>query len=232
MAYKQNQKLHRRQRQARNTRRVFFAVVFVVFIGVSVVVFDWALTNLRDDTTVVTTEQNRSVQSSNVSIYRTKYYQFQAVDDWVEVDDDNYPGERYVYVKNDGKLITQRLVVYVNRNASDKEADIKNTRVLPLSVGPLGRFINVGRVSDHCDTSWPEGLKKNPTRITHEDVSFVCSYGSQQYNVVVGERGDDENIAVELDDGTQAELTIVYSDLTAYPSTGDVYNIIDSFVVL
>ncbi len=232
MAYKQNQKLHKRQKQAHKVKRLFFVVLFVIFAGTAVVVFDWALSNLRDDTTVVTTEQTRSVQSSNISIYRTKYYQFQAVDDWVEVEDDRYPGERYVYVKNDGSLITQRLVIYVDRNELEKEQDIKNTRVLPLSQGPLGRFINIGKVSEHCEESWPDGLLRNPTRITHEDVSFVCAPDSAQYNIVVGERGDDENIEIELDDGSTYELTIVYSDLTAYPSTGDIYNIMDSFVVL
>lgn len=232
MAYRQNQKLHKRQRQARTTRKVFFGVLFVIFVGVAIVVFDWALTNLNNDTTVVTTEQTRSVQSSNISIYRTKYYQFQAVDDWIEVEDDSYTGERYVYVKNDKNLITQRLIIYVNRDDAEKEKDIKNTRVIPLSMGPLGRFINVGRVSEHCTESWPEDVKRNPSRIIHDEVSFVCAPDSQQYNIVVGERGDDENLTVELDDGTVVELTIVYSDLTAYPSTGDIYNIVESFVVL
>lgn len=232
MAYRQNQKLHKRQNQARRSRKVFLSALIVVVLGVAAIVFDWALTNLRDNTTVVTTEQNRSVQSSNVSIYRTKYYQFQAVDDWVEVQNDTYPGERYVYVKNDGNLITQRLTVYVNRNELEKEQDIKNTYVLPVSLGPLGRFINVGRVSEHCNGSWVNKLNRNPARITHEDVSFVCAPSSQQYNIIIGERGADEDIEIELDDGTKAELTIIYSDLTAYPSTGDVYNIIDSFVIL
>lgn len=233
MAYKRNQKLHKRQRQARKTRNVFLVVLFIVFVGVAVVAFDWVLSSIRDDRTVVTTEQTRSVQSSNIAIYRTKYYQFQAVDDWVEVEDDNFnEGERYVYVKNDGQLISQRLIVYVNRTATQKEQDLKLSYVLPLAQGPLGRFINVGTVSAHCDESWPDGLKRNPSRIVHDDVSFVCAPSSKQYNIVLGERGGSENISVELDDGTEAELTIVYSDLTAYPSSGDLYNIVDSFTIL
>lgn len=232
MAYKHNLSLHKRQRQARKLHSFTIVAFVLVFLAVGAVAVDWVITGMRNDTTVVTTEQTRSVQASNISIYRTQYFQFQATDDWVEIDDSSYNGERYIYVKNKGSLQTQRLTVYVNRSALEKERDIKNNYVLPVDIGPLGRFINIGTVSEHCSSSWLDSLPRNPTRIRHDDVSFVCAPDSQEYNIVIGERGDDENILVRREDGTTSELTIVYSDLTAYPSPGDVYSIIESFVAL
>jgi hypothetical protein len=231
MAYRHNDTLHKHKIRANRLRKVaFFATAFFIVI-VLVVGVDWLLGQLSRSNTVVSSENTTSVQSVNVSVYRTKYFQFQATQDWVAVASES-TDTKYVYVKNKGSLITQKLEVYVNRPARIYDADFKITNVLPVELSELGNFINIGEVSDHCDNSWPPDLKQNPARITHSDVSFVCSINSKEYNVVVGEYGGDEEISTTLSDGREVTFTIIYSDLTAYPRPGDIYNIITSFNTL
>jgi hypothetical protein len=163
-----------------------------------------------------------------VSVYRTEFYQFQAPEDWVFVSSES-TNDKFVYVKNNGSLIVNRLVVYVNRSTRLQEADLKITRVIPVEIDDLGGFINIGEVSNHCNDSFPEDSMRTPIRIQHKSVSFVCSVDSEQYNVVVGEYNKDEEILTTLRNGNQVSFTIIYSDLTAYPVPGDIYNIISSF---
>jgi hypothetical protein len=137
-----------------------------------------------------------------------------------------------VYVKNNGSLIVSKFVVYVDRPIRNREADFKITNVLPVEKGVLNSFNNIGTVSSHCNDSWPEDLQRNPSRITHENVSFVCSPDAKQFNVTIGEYGGDEEIEATLTDGRQITLTMIYSDLTAYPNPGDIYNIVTSFSTL
>ncbi len=225
MLYHPNKKINKHRKHA---SKIFF-LLLVISLGVLAWLIIW-LINSRDSSPVVISDQQRSVQSANIRIHRNEYYQFQSFDDWVEVEDD-YPEQRYVYIKRDGHLITQRLIVYLNRSARHRESDIKNTRVLPIDVQD-NQISNIGKVSSHCNDSWPKGLKRNPDRIKHQEVSFVCAPSSKQYNIVVGQRGDDENIKFNLSNGQQVELTIVYSDFTVGPSPGDLYGIIQSFKLL
>jgi len=231
MAYRHNDTLHKHKVRAHKLKKLAYISTALVSIVVLAITIDWILGQLSTSNTVVSRENTTSVQSANISVYRTEYYQFQAPNEWVVVAGES-TDTKYVYVKNNGSLITQKLEIYINRPARIYDADFKITHVLPVEVGELGNFINIGEVSDHCDNSWPEGLQQNPSRITHKDVNFVCSINSKEYNVVVGEYGGDEEISSKLNDGREVTVTIIYSDLTAYPRPGDIYNIISSFVTL
>lgn len=231
MAYRHNDALHKHKVRANKTKKAAIIVTSIVSIFVLVVAVDWFFGQLSSSNTVVSRENTTSVQSVNVSVYRTEYYQFQAPEDWVAVYTES-TDKKFVYVKNKGTLITQKLVVYVNRPATLREADFKVTNVLPVEMGELGNFINIGEVSSHCSDSWPKDLMRNPSRIEHESVSFICSPDSKQYNVVIGEYNADEEVSSVLSNGNDVSFTIVYSDLTAYPSPGDIYNIVSSFSTL
>lgn len=231
MAYRHNDALYKHKKQAHRVKRLaigfsVFAILASVVIGV-----DWVLTQMDNSNTIISRENTTSVQSANVSVYRTEFFQFQASEEWVAVAGQS-SDKMFTYVKNDGSLITKKMVVYVDRPATAREADFKVTHVLPVESGELGRLVNIGQVSSHCDDSWPEDLMRNPSRITHASVSFVCSPSSQQYNVVVGEYDGDEEIELVMNDGREVTFTIIYSDLTAYPGPGDIYNIVSSFSAL
>ncbi len=231
MAYKHSVHTHKKGKQARRFRVVALSLVALAGLFCAYVAYDWYSQSNSTSDTVVTNEVVSSVQSAKISVYRSPYFQFQAPDSWVAVADQSRD-DVYTYVKNHKSLVQERLVVYVDRSDIERESDQKITHVLPVEIGQNGAFENVGQVSSHCDGSWPDGLKRNPSRIVHEDVSFVCSIGSKQYNVVFGERGDDENMTVTLRDGSEVTLTVVFSNLTAYPSPGDVYSIARSFSIL
>jgi hypothetical protein len=201
------------------------AAVFATIIGV-----DWFLNRLSNTNTVVSRSTTTSVQSVNVSAYRTEFFQFQAPDDWVAVAGET-TDKKFVYVKNKGTLITQKLIIYVDREIQQREADFKATHVLPTDTSPLGSFVNIGEVSNHCGESWT-GVNRDPARLTHSNVNFVCNPDSGQYNVVVGKNGSNEAIRFEGFQGSSHTYTIVYSDLTAYPGAGDLYNIISGFNAL
>lgn len=231
MAYRHNDTLHRHKIRAHRLKKTAYIATALVSFAVLVIGVDWLLGQLSNSNTIVSKENTTSVQSANVSVYRTEYFQFQAPEEWVAISSES-TDKKFVYVKNSGSLITQKLEIFVDRPATLSEADFKVTNVLPVETSDLGNFINIGEVSSHCSESWPPELQRNPSRITHNTVSFVCSPDSKQYNIVVGEYDADEEISATLSDGRDISVTILYSDLTAYPSPGDIYNIISSFNTL
>ncbi len=229
MTYRAKDQHYRKLRRAKFLWRGFFALV-VLFVGViGWLVADYILHADQRNQTTVSVEGSK-VQGLDVSAFRTDYYYFQASTEWRELVDDGLE-DGYTYIKSDGDLITQRLQVYVNRSGLEKDQDLKITNVLPLDV-EADHFANFGSVSEHCDKGWTNALNRDPARINFEKVSFVCAPTSQQYNVIFGERGGDENITVQKSSGETAEITIIYSDLTAYPSSGDIYNIAKRFQIL
>lgn len=231
MSYRHNDILYKHKVRANRLKKSAFVITGIASIFVLVVAVDWVLGQLSNSNTVVSKENLTSVQSVNVSVYRTEFFQFQASEAWIAVAGET-TNDKYVYVKNNGNLITQKFTVYVNRPEKSKEADLKITNVLPVEMGSLGNFINIGEISKHCSEVWPANSPRDPSRVEQNFVSFVCSPDSEQYNVVVGEYNDDEDISSTLSNGEAVSYTIIYSDLTAYPGAGEMYNIITSFSAL
>ena len=231
MAYRHNTALHRHKKRARHWGVAAIAALSFVFVGMLVVAVDWVINQASNSNTIVSRTNTATVQSANISVYRTEFFQFQAPDDWILVDNQSSKS-KYVYVKENGDLITQRLTVYVNRPEQFKDSDLKNTHVLPIEKNTLGKFVPIGEVSEHCRESFPDDGNRNPRRITHNEVSFVCSPDSGQYNIIAGLYGGVEDIPVTLNNGEEITLAIIYSDLTAYPGVGDIKNIISSFNTL
>lgn len=231
MAYRHNDNLYRHKSRAHRFRKVTFFFVLAVTIITIGIGIDWLLGRLSNSNTLVTRENSSTVQSANVSVYRTEYFQFQAPESWVAVASET-TAKRFVYIKNTGTLVTQKFTVMIDRPETSKEADFNLTRVVPIQIGPKGEFERTGEVSTHCNDSFPQDGNRDPRRIIHDEISFVCNPDSQQYNINVGIRGGTETISATLKNGEKITLFLVYSDLTAYPSTGDLYKIIESFSVL
>lgn len=231
MAYRHNTTLYKNQKKAHRFRKfaIFAGACFA--IATIFIAGDWLLSQLSGANTVVSKTNNTSVQSANVSVYRTKYFQFQAPQEWVSVENES-TDKKFVYLKKTEAQFLQKLVIYVDRPTTDREADFKLTRVLPVQISELGNLIQQSNVSDHCNNSFPKDGYRDPRRITHNEVSFVCDPDSQQYSILVGEIGGSEELEVNTSDGSKIKLVIVFSDLTAYPNTGDLYNIVSSLNIL
>jgi len=232
MAYSHNARVHHKHRKARRVGTAALVVVFGLATGVGVIGLDWFRNQRSESNTVVSTENTTAVQSVNVSVYRSEYFQFQASEEWRSVASESSE-DKFVYVKNDDFLITQRLVVYVNRPDSLRNADMKITNVAPVVVrGNRITPIAPKYVSEHCAESWPEGTLRDPARITHDNVSFVCAPDANQYNIAIGEDGGSDAIPFIMSDGREINITMVYSDLTAYPGSGDLFQLLKGFEVL
>ena len=230
MAYHHSDALHRHTKRARKARVV--AVVISIFVALATlfVFVDWMLGRLSNNDTVVSSEINSTVQAASIDVYRTEYFQFQAPSDWILAANQSND-KKFVYLKQSDNS-PQRIIVYVDRVPANRESDHQITNVIPVEYGELGSFTKIGEVSDHCQNGRPEGLKGDPYRGEYKSVSFVCTPDSRQYNVIVGEYDKDEAIEVSLKDGRQITLTILYSDLSAYPGNGDLMNILSSFRTL
>ncbi len=221
-----------RSQIAKRLKWLSFLIIILVGISGAVIGVDWTLNKLSTSNTVISTENTTSVQSASISLYRTPYFQFQAPDDWVAVAAQTSE-KRFVFVKDDDKnSITQQITVMIDRPYSMNEADMSLTNTIAVNINNSGGFSDISEVSRHCKESWPPGATRNPTRITHADVSFVCSPDSYAYNVVVGSYGGSEILEMTRLDGNALKITIIFSNLTAYPGSGDLQSILSSFSVL
>jgi uncharacterized protein (UPF0333 family) len=221
---------HKRTKRARRVRKA--AIFSVLFVGVivAIIAVDWVLNKMSTSNTVVSRETTSAVQSADISVYRTEFYQFQAPESWVFVQNESNQN-KFVYLNNQSSLVTQKLTIFVNRADLNREADFNVTRVVPVEVTGDKRFSRVTDISSHCNDSFPQDGNRDPRRITHNDVSFICSPDSQQFNIHVGLYKGTESVPATLNDGRQVKFVIVYEDLTAYPGPGDLYNIISSFQI-
>ncbi len=221
-----------RSQVAKRFKWLSIFVIIVSVLGGAVIGVDWLLNRLSNSNTVVSTETTTSVQSASISIYRTPYFQFQAPDDWVAVAEQG-SDKRFVFIKK-GKdnSVPQRLIVFVDRPLSDSEADMALTNTVAVNVNESGGLSDISEVSKHCKESWPKDLPRTGTRIKHGHTSMVCNPDSFEYNVVVGTYEGNEIISMTRPDGSIVKLTVIFSNLTAYPGSGDLISILSSFTVL
>ncbi len=224
---KHNFKKKKRAYRLRSFALGFSAIVVVAVVGI---VIDRVLNELRTPDQNITQVTRSSVQSASVSVNRTDYFQFRAPDGWVFVLNKS-TDNKFVYFKKDGPLVTERLIVFLNRGALDYEADMPFTHVLPVEITG-SKLKQVGNVSNHCGDDWPVNEVKPNARIEVERVQFFCHRDSKQYNVIAGELYGNEVLDFGNASSKEVDMTIVYSNLTAYQGPGDMYNIIETFEAL
>lgn len=236
MPYKHTVNFHHRSSRARKVKKIAVTAVVLcslLIIGISA---DWFINKINGEATVVSESTVTAVQSAQVSVLKTGYFQFQAPNDWVLLNNEQNDS-KFVYVKKDRTLITHMLIIYVNRQGDFGNTDHRLTYVLPVVIDDSNKnFLEVGKISEHCKESWPSNLMKNPTEILHAEVKFKCVPDSEEFNVLVGKINGDANLVFNhKDESTGAistvNLNIIYSDLTATPSEGDLESIISSFSV-
>lgn len=220
---------HRKKLANRMKRSAQVLVVVLVLISGYIAV-DWLRNELSTSDSVTTVQNTSSVQAASASVYRTDYFQFQAPEEWVYVSSQS-TDKKFVYIKNDNQLVTERFIVFVDRPVVDRESDMSLTHVLPVEMID-GQRLKLAEISDHCGEA--EGVARTAPnqRIVLNGASFFCNSASKQYNVIVSEIDGDEGLEFVRESGEKVNLTLIYSDLTAYPSAGDIDRIVSSFQVL
>lgn len=163
-----------------------------------------------------------AVAADTIQVFRTKYFQFQTDDSWGEVANNN--DNIYIYRSLRGTLVQQDLTIYVN--VEPPTSDI--TRVQPVSTVD-NRIKPNGPISDHCRVILPPNANKVPTKVTMGGVSFTCRADGTLFIVLVADTKGLPSFRLNRPDGTSAQYTMVYRDLTTYPDGRNLEGIIDSF---
>lgn len=212
---------HRLHRMLVRYAKVLAVVVFVLIIIAIYITVDTYIQ--QSDKSEVTSRESHSVQTSKANVITTEYFQFQAPPGWVEVSNETKP-PLFVYREINNTLIKRELRIYVDTPAEE----LRSSYVLPVSVSD-DRLVP-GAVSEHCkNDSAFSATQRSPANIIWDGVAIMCEPDSIEYNVVIGAKGNRQGISMKRPSGDSISYAIIYKDLTASPSSVDLYIILRSF---
>jgi len=230
MAYNIKSNSYKQKKRTRKIKRTSLCVLALVLIGLSFVLYDMLRNEFGASRTAVSQPTRSFVRGANITLLRNEYFQFQAPEGWSAVTNDQNDN-RITYYKERQGLFTQRIEAYIDRKPLNQEADFRSTHVKPV-VFNGSSVESVEATSEHCREKLPEEAGLNPARIIHNEVSFVCNFDSAEHNILVAQKGGDEAMKFTRSDGQSFTLTLVFSDLTAYPGDGDLDFILKSLEIL
>ncbi len=167
-----------------------------------------------------------AVEGATTTLFSNEFFQFQADKTWVEIPEVSRPPNKYVYKSKNGPLVQHVLTVYVGAAPSN---ELLGTRVYPVEVLATGSFTNASGVSEHCRAGVASKAKNEPESIKYKNVSFLCNAGGVNYRVLVGVNGGGPTITMPRPGGKEANYTIIYDDVTAYPSDNKIDAIVGTF---
>lgn len=223
--YRYSQKIHKRGKRVRRTRRALVAFVVIFLIGGGVLLFDILKQTLSNDS-AGSTSSTAAVQSATVNIFRTPYYQFQADKSWREVNSSDNVPDRFVYRSYQGTLVHEELIIEVNREKPIVLDNNQVTRVLPVDVSSEGALLPLGEVSSHCK-EFAKGIEQQ--FVTYKNVTFPCTPDGNNFMAVVGSTESNFPIRVTTADGSIRTYSITYQDSRFSPSGRSLNDIVKTF---
>lgn len=225
--YKYDKSYHHKSRKAH--RRVILAGFFATTVlGIGGYIAYDVFRQIYDKQAPVSTANHSSVQGTSINLFTTPYFQFQTDDSWKEVGAEQKEGH-YVYRSFKGTLVVRDLTIDVNKKTPDTTALVRTTHVYPTIVDPSGQLIAQGGAGDHCKTLMPKNAPKVPTEVKQRQVTFTCTPDASLYQAVVGVIGGTNNIKLPRPDGTSANYSITYRDVTITPTEAPLKAIIETF---
>lgn len=171
-----------------------------------------------------TSDVQTSLQAPSIKVFRSSYFQFQTGKSWSE-DAKETSDNKYVYRSYRGPLLEHELTIYVNAEAP--EFDV--VRVQPVKPKDNGTFEVTEGISEHCQLALPEGQRNRIQTVSFNGVTIPCRADGTNFDVVVGEIGDDPYILLKRPDGSTAQYLIIYKDLTATPTGQELNRIAQTF---
>lgn len=214
---------HPHRRIFRRLKWFLFGLLIAVPIIIAVLFFTTSVFVEREDQPVTSSVQT-IVQAPSIRVFRTQYFQFQTGKTWAE-DARETTANTFVYRSYKGPLIEHDLTIYVNPSIQELDA----TRIQPVVPADDGTFeVNEG-ISDHCDSTLPEGQKDRAQIITFKEVTFLCDADDTIYDVLVGRVGGTPFIDLVRPNGSSTRYVIKYRDLTAQPTGRELREIVRSF---
>lgn len=165
--------------------------------------------------------QTTNYSASNVQIFRTSFFQFQANASWSQAVPES-SDHKFLYRSLQGSIIEHELTIYV-----DQAPPLAVTHILPVTLDPSGQ-LTFTKTSDHCGSVMPPGQKIRRV-ITQDQVMFECFGDNTNYNLLVGLRGGTPQITLPRPAGGNAVYTIYYQNLTANPEPSQLEAIVSTF---
>ena len=213
---------HHRHRHLKRLKRLIVGFIVLIIAAAALVTADIIHSHAHQTTPL--SQQSTVIQQASITVIRSQYFQFQAPTGWEEIAGSGVNG-KYIYRNNNNGLIDQELEIYVNVTQS---IPLTAEYVLPVQIWPNGRLTS-GEVSDHCKTGAPKGISETSLPIVFQSIHFNCHVDGTDYTVLIGVKGGTPQLTLTRSNGSTAQYTIVYHDLTANPGPGQLTKIIGSF---
>lgn len=206
-------------------RRVYFTLIGLSVIGIIVlfaIQLDLYVQEKNNPIDQTTTSKTTSYFAKKTEIFRTKYFQFQADDNWTAIESET-TDNKYVYRSFNKNIIEQELVVYIN----EVPEELSITRILPVEI-MNGSELKPREISEHCNKA-VGGPNVDKDQVEFKEVNFLCDVDNTQYNLAVGKVGGDTNIKLQRPDKSEANYFIYYKNLKAEPDASQLPELISSF---
>lgn len=227
---KYNNHLNYRDRRRLLIRlRIIYAIIFLVIVAGAVYFYIYyARDKVVNQNNI--SEKTNSVVAPTINTFRTSFFQFQASNTWVEVPKETTKN-RFVYRSYKENLLEHEITIYVNETPNQNSLRIN--RVLPVTISESDEGVSRFAPEDVSE-SCAKALDKNAIppdvqNVTFKKVSFLCYGNINQYNVIVGEVGNNANMTLKRSDGSSAVYSIFYKDLRAINGPSEIMRIASSF---
>lgn len=209
--------------------KIVWTIVVVAFLLIAVIFVIDIIKGLRaGEKSPVTSSSETSAITLDSQILSSPYFQFQASKKWQAVPAETTTSH-YVFRQLNNSLVQQELTVDVNSPSREPLAITRITRVQPVSLGNNGTLNLIGSVSPHCKDVIKPSVAVDPLITSYNNVKFGCNPGVSNYYVAVGQSGGTVDIPISRPNGTIATYSIVYRNVTADTSVGDMVGILKSF---
>lgn len=227
-SYYREQGFHSRKRYLRRLRYVWALILVGLLVAGCFFAYDVITNRKKSDEASKESTAVTSLVVADTQLQSSPYFQFQSSRNWRAIANESR-SNHFVYRQYNGPLIEQDLTIDINRGTPEVLALVQTTRVLPVKASQTGKLTLVGLISDHCKSAFKPGGIRNPSVITYKEVKFSCNPDTTNYIAVVGLVGGTDTMVLNRPSGGTATYNIMYRNLTAQPTGGDMDNIIKTF---
>ena len=228
MPYHHRVSTHHKVKKAKKLKRFAQFATATVFLFGLIVGIDWLINRLNTQQNV-SVQSTAAVQSSNINIFRTPYFQFQADSNLREITSENTE-KRFVYRSLDGLLVQQELIVEIDGNTEIILGNESTTRAYPVEINN-NKLQPTATISEHCRTLTPIEGDRVQQFVEFEKMTFPCNPTASAFLVLVGQSGGKHYLEKPTFEGNRT-YKIIYRDSTFTPAGRDLPTIVKTFQLL